>query len=85
MYFYLDKIHIRVESDYHICCFRTKPIVEKEKNATFCQFSSLYRKIYELKGKAKPSQAKLKILQLKLGLEPARLGLITTRYIIRYT
>ena len=44
-------------------------------------FSSLEWKIYELTGKGhKPSRAKPKILQLELHLEPARLGLITSKY-----
>ena len=38
----------------------------------------------ELEGKGhEPSRAELKILQLELRLEPARLGLITTGYYLK--
>ena len=43
---------------------------------------------FELKGKrsrAEPSRAELKILQLELRLEPARLGLITSKYTVQPT
>ena len=54
----------------------------QKKSLVFCRFSSLHRKISELKGKGhEPSRAELKILQLKLQLEPAPLGLITTIFI----
>ena len=36
---------------------------------------------FELNGKKVSSQAELKILQLELWLEPARLGLITRIYV----
>ena len=40
----------------------------------------------ELKGKShEPSRAELKIIQLELWLEPARLGLITSMYLGSFT
>ena len=45
------------------------------------KISAHFRQVFdiELKGKKVTSQAELKILQLKLWLEPAWLGLITIR------
>ena len=58
----------------------------QKRSQVFCRFSCLSRKISELKGKGhEPSQPELKILQLELRLEPARLGLITTMYIMTAT
>ena len=53
-----------------------------EKNQNLGSFRPIFD--FELKRKrslAEPSRAELKILQLELQFEPARLGLITTTYL----
>ena len=57
---YLDQFHIRVGKN---------ALVEKGKNAKFCWFSSLYRKIIELKGKGQePSRKFFSSSQLGSGV-----------------
>ena len=44
------------------------------------KISARFRPIFDFELKGKRSRAELKILQLELWLEPARLGLITRNY-----
>ena len=65
-------------------CPRISALGRHEKSLVFCRLSSLNRENPELEGKGhEPSRAELKIVQLEPWLEPARLGLITSRYIVQ--
>ena len=55
---------------------------KNKKIKNFGSFSADFR--FRAEGKKVTSRAELKILQLELWLEPARLGLITNRYPLKF-
>ena len=59
-------------------------IIENDRKKVFnreLKFQLVFQSIFNPELKSKRSRAELKILQLELWLEPARLGLITTEYV----
>ena len=64
-----------------------REIRKKNMSGQKCQFSDFRADFFfradgeKATSRAKPSRAELKILQLELWLEPARLGLITNAYV----
>ena len=55
------------------------------ENLKKIKISARFRPIFDFEGKKVTSRAELKILQLELWLEPARLRLITGNYPVEYS